>query len=74
MLRVWKDEGTLFREAVRTAPRSAKAHRNLGTELVEEGALRAGAAEYEESARIAPEYALTWVILGDLRRLFGGVG
>jgi len=69
--RVWRNEATLFRDAVRTAPRSAKAHRNLGTQLVRGGDLDTAAEEYETSARIAPSYVRTWILLGNLRRRLG---
>jgi tetratricopeptide (TPR) repeat protein len=65
--RVWKDESTLFREAVLTAPRSAKSHLNLAQQLEREGDLRGSVREYEESARIYPRYVYTWFLLGNLR-------
>ena len=71
--RVWKDEPTFFRETVRTAPRSAKSHQNLGTQLEHEGDLAGARREFEEAVRIAPRYVYTWVILGKLRRQSGDV-
>lgn len=63
--RVWRDESSLYRDQVRTAPDSAKSHLNLAQNLVAAGDLAAAAAEYETSLRIAPDYAWSWYLLGD---------
>jgi tetratricopeptide (TPR) repeat protein len=63
--RVWRDELTLVREQVRTAPDSAKAHFNLAFTLEDRGELAEAIREYEASTRIAPDYAWTWYWLGD---------
>src|SRR4029450_1238271 len=60
----WKDSGTLFRDQVRTAPASAKAHLNLAHTLVDEGDLAGAVREYEASARIYPDNKWTWFSLG----------
>jgi len=60
----WKDSGTLFRDQVRTAPASAKAHLNLAHTLVDEGDLAGAVREYEASARIYPDNKWTWFFLG----------
>jgi tetratricopeptide (TPR) repeat protein len=52
--RVWKDDLTLFREQVQTAPGSAKSHGNLGNALREKGELRAAVNEYKKSIAIYP--------------------
>ncbi|MFN0009961.1 MAG: protein O-mannosyl-transferase TMTC1-related protein [Planctomycetota bacterium] len=52
--RSWKDELTLFREQVRTAPRSAKSHGNLGVALLNRGQFHEAIAEFRESIRIYP--------------------
>lgn len=68
---VWKDEGTLCRSAVASAPGSAKAHLLLGRVLEEEGRPEPALREYEESARIYGDYATTWFFLGNLRHREG---
>jgi hypothetical protein len=54
--RTWKDELTLYRDQVRTAPRSAKANYNLGVVLTKEHDARGAIAAFEESIRILPSY------------------
>jgi hypothetical protein len=50
--RVWKDDLTLFREQVATAPASAKSHGNLGEVLRSSGHAREAVAEFEKSIAI----------------------
>jgi tetratricopeptide (TPR) repeat protein len=69
--RAWRDEITLFREQVRTAPKSAKAHLNLGLTLASSGELAESIREFEASLRIAPDYAWTWLWLGDAQERAG---
>lgn len=47
----WKDEVSLFSEAVRAEPASAKAHQLLGEALMEEGRVPEGARELEAAVR-----------------------
>lgn len=69
---VWKDDMTLFRDQVATAPRSAKAHLSLGTTLALAGREAEAVPEYETSLRIYPEHSQTWYCLGNaLHRLHG---
>jgi hypothetical protein len=72
--RSWKDEPTLFREMVRAAPRSAKAHLNLGTQMEREGDAFGAIREYEVATGIAPDYAAAWIVLGKLRARSGDLG
>jgi tetratricopeptide (TPR) repeat protein len=52
---VWRDEVSLFTEAVRAQPRSAKAHQLLGAALMEVGRVDEGVAALETGDRmIAP--------------------
>ncbi len=51
----WSDEVSLFREAVRAVPGSAKAHALLGAALMEAGRVPEGIAELEDGVRrLAP--------------------
>jgi tetratricopeptide (TPR) repeat protein len=63
--RVWKDEITLFEDQARTAPRSAKAHFNLGVTLSKSGDPRGAIAELEESLRIYADYPMTHLVLAN---------
>ncbi len=65
--RIWRDEATFVREAVREAPRSAKTHRNLGVTLEEEGDLEGAERELVLSAAIYPGYGQTWYSLAVVR-------
>jgi tetratricopeptide (TPR) repeat protein len=52
---VWSDEVSLFREAVRAVPGSAKAHALLGAALMEVGRVPEGVVELEDAVRrLAP--------------------
>jgi tetratricopeptide (TPR) repeat protein len=61
---VWKDELTLFRDEVRTAPESAKAHANLGDALRQHGELAEAVAEYQRALEIYPYWPEPYVGLG----------
>lgn len=50
--RVWKDDLTLFREQVATAPLSAKSHGNLGEALRAAGRAREAVGEFQKSIEI----------------------
>lgn len=51
----WKDQMTLFTATVRTSPRSAKAHYNLGTALEERGNRAAAMEAYRKAIEIKPD-------------------
>jgi tetratricopeptide (TPR) repeat protein len=68
--RTWSDNFTFYREQVRTAPRSAKAHGNMALALVEIGDDRGAIEEYRRALAILPKYPRTWYLLGNaLHRL-----
>jgi tetratricopeptide (TPR) repeat protein len=54
---VWNDERTLFFDQTQTAPRSAKAHFNLGTALARVGNRRGAADSFERAIAIHEPYA-----------------
>ncbi len=62
--RVWRDDLTLFQAQARSAPRSAKAHLNLGTALSQAGDDAAAIPAFEASLRIYPQNSQTWYALG----------
>jgi tetratricopeptide (TPR) repeat protein len=69
--RVWKDEITLFREQVTTAPRSAKSHQNYGYALHRRGELAAASAEYEQAIEIYPYWPEPYLFLGSAQDQLG---
>ncbi len=71
--RVWRDEPTFYREMVRAAPRSAKAHMSLGTYLGRNGDVEGSIDEYEAAVGIAPSYGRAWIALAGLRRIQGNL-
>ncbi|MFQ5719459.1 MAG: tetratricopeptide repeat protein [Acidobacteriota bacterium] len=58
------DELSVWRAATRAAPRSAKAHYNLGRSLAADGATAAAAREYRRAVRILPRHLQAWNNLG----------
>jgi tetratricopeptide (TPR) repeat protein len=56
----WRDQVTLFKVTVRTSPRSAKAHYNLGVAEDERGDLQAAMEEYRRAVEIKPDQAQPW--------------
>ncbi|MCY2960382.1 MAG: DUF1736 domain-containing protein [Planctomycetota bacterium] len=62
--RVWADDVTLFRDQVKTAPRSAKGHLNLGIALQRAGDNEGAARALETSLAIYPDNSHTWYSLG----------
>ncbi len=60
-----------YREAVRLDPISAVAHANLGSALVEQGALERALAEFREATRLEPTNADWWMRLGQLYERMG---
>jgi hypothetical protein len=66
----WSDNLTCFREQVRTSPRSAKAHVNLGSELGNIRDDRAAVHEFETALAILPAYpGVDYQVGNALRRL-----
>ncbi|MFN0242877.1 MAG: tetratricopeptide repeat protein [Planctomycetota bacterium] len=61
----WKDEPTLFREQTISAPRSAKAHVNLGMLLSKEKDHAGALAAFERAAEIYPGHAQAQFRLGN---------
>ncbi len=53
----WKDDFALFSSAVQAAPRSAKAHFNLGNAHRDRGDMEGALREYHEALQIHPAYA-----------------
>jgi tetratricopeptide (TPR) repeat protein len=53
---VYRSEVSLWEETVRTSPRNARAHNNLGFAYFHAGRRAAAAAEYEEALRLRPGY------------------
>lgn len=62
---VWKDELTLWADAVRKSPDSALAHHNLGTALRSQGKIDDAIGHFQEAARLQPEIAYFRNSLGD---------
>lgn len=67
----WKDPIVLWRQACRVAPLSDRAHRNLGTSLAFAGDLEGATAEFRESVRLRPNYAISRINLGEALRRRG---
>ena len=60
--RVWSDPAALFSSAVRTQPRSSRAHRMLGGELMEEGRPSEAAAEFRRAIEILDDPSVPSVL------------
>ena len=54
--RVWLDEFTLYAQTVLDAPRSAKAHNNLGVQYFSRGELDPASEQYKIAEAIKPDY------------------
>ena len=61
---IWKDELSLWSNAVKTNPSSSKAHSNLALELDKRGFFGEAIEEYKESIRLNPNRAKTYFNLG----------
>ena len=61
---IWKDEFSLWNNAVKTNPSSSKVHSNLALELDERGFVDEAIEEYKESIRLNPNRAKTYFNLG----------
>ena len=62
--RAWSDQRTYVEEQVRSAPRSAKAHYNLGVLKLAEADSGGSIAAFEHALEIYPQYAEAWNWLG----------
>jgi len=62
--RDWKDEVTLWRKTVQTAPACARAHYNLAAALMSRGDLVAARRELETLLQLIPDYAVAHHDLG----------
>jgi protein O-mannosyl-transferase len=54
--RVWRNEFTLYLQTVQDAPRSAKAHNNLGAQYFSRGELEPALEQYQIAEAIKPDY------------------
>ncbi|MCZ7625606.1 MAG: tetratricopeptide repeat protein [Candidatus Methylomirabilis sp.] len=62
----WRDELTLWRKTVQTAPQSARARNNLGAAYLRRGELALAQAELEAATRIRPDFSTAHGNLGKL--------
>jgi Flp pilus assembly protein TadD len=62
----WRDDLTLWRETVRTAPQSARARNNLGAAYLRRGELILAQTELEAATRIKPDFSAAYGNLGKL--------
>lgn len=65
---VWRDNGTLFRQAVDDSPESYRSHFMLGTYLFEHGRLREGETHYRHAFRLFPYDPLMAIALAERYR------
>jgi tetratricopeptide (TPR) repeat protein len=56
----WRDDLSLFRQAVRVSPASARGHYNLGQALQRAGELTPALGAYQRALAIYPRYADAW--------------
>ena len=70
-LRVWDTELALWRDAVRAAPGSARAHVNVGHALQARGELVFAQAAYERALEIDPDHVFALNNLGNVYRGLG---
>jgi len=64
--RSWRDWESYITAQVRSAPNSAKAHKNLAAQRLEDGDLEAAAESCLEATSIYPDYAEAWDLLGSI--------
>jgi Flp pilus assembly protein TadD len=62
----WRDDLTLWRKTVQTAPQSARARNNLGAAYLRRGELSLAQAELEAATRIKPDFSTAHGNLGKL--------
>lgn len=67
--RVWRDDITLYRSLLRTAPRSARYHLNLGWAYAEQGRYPEAITHLEISALLAPQWPDAFINLGRIYML-----
>ncbi len=56
----WRDDLSLFNQAVRVSPGSARSHYNLGEALQRQGELSGALVAYQRALAIYPRYADAW--------------
>ena len=61
---VWQDEKTLWREAVRVAPKMFRVQSNLGLAYYEGGALDSALVAFKRAIELNAKYSKTWNNLG----------
>lgn len=62
----WQDELTLWRKTVETAPRSARAHYNLGVVLKERKDLRGALQAFQSAAAANPSYGYSYTGMAEV--------
>jgi len=62
--RDWRDEFTLWKKTVTSAPQCVRAHNNLGAAYADKGKLARAIAEYKHALSINPDYAEAYNNLG----------
>lgn len=72
--RVWYDDLSLWRDVVRKAPRSGRAHLNYGLALFGRGRTAEALVEYNECARQWPGYSYCYINRSILHRERGDFG
>ena len=60
----WKNDRTLFEAAIEATPRSARAHHNYGSALLNEGKAAASIAPFERASEILPTWSEPHAQLG----------
>ncbi|MHB8809616.1 MAG: tetratricopeptide repeat protein [Desulfobulbaceae bacterium] len=68
---VWQDELSLWRDAVRKAPNSARVHNNLAVELKRAGKFADAVTHYRETIRLDPGFVEAYYNLGNVLMLQG---
>jgi Flp pilus assembly protein TadD len=63
-VKVWENSSTLWTDAVRKAPFSAEARRNLGGTLIQAGKMQEAEREFREAIRMDPGYGRARTNLG----------
>ena len=70
---VWASDVSLWRDAVRKNPGSARPRVNLALAHKRQGELPQARAQLREGLRLDPDFAEGWVVLGELRQDAGDV-
>jgi tetratricopeptide (TPR) repeat protein len=66
-----RDAERAFRNALRLRPENPQFHHNLANVLARQGRFREAIDEYESAAARAPEFALTYYLMGDAYQRLG---